>query len=326
MNKVAVATDVWIKQDKKWQQSTRYLFDRPVSDKGIKVSLKTVYKLLTGRDGYDVFVSADVRTAVIYGIVRYVTGLKKPKHIVLELRLDEERDTLKWKLKRLVQSAAFSTVDKIYVSARKEIELYSLRLKQPTSKFEFLPFHTNVVNPAIAETEGKYIFSAGRTGRDYKTLIEAVRGEPCEVVIVSDSSSIAGIEIPENVTVYENIDYSEYRQLLTNAYMVVLPLYEHIYSSGQVVVLESMALGKPVITNKCVGTEDYIVDGETGLLLKERDPTLFKAAINKLFEDIVLRDNIKINAMNEIKEKHTFRIYVDTILEEARRLGSIQDG
>ncbi|MBT3027661.1 MAG: hypothetical protein B6D72_12760 [gamma proteobacterium symbiont of Ctena orbiculata] len=323
MNKVVVATDVWIKQDNKWQESTRYLFDKPVSDKGIKISLKTVYKLLSERDCYDVFVSADVRTAVIYGIVRYITRLKKPKHIVLELRLDEERDTLRWKLKRLVQSAAFSTVDKVFVSAKKEIEMYASRLKQPTAKFEFLPFHTNVVNPAIVEGEGRYIFSAGRTGRDYRTLIEAVKDEAYEVVIVSDSSSVDGMEIPKNVTVYENIDYSEYRELLTNAFMVVLPLYEHIYSSGQVVVLESMAMGKPVITNKCVGTEDYIIDGETGLLLEERDPDLFKEAINKMYEDRVLRDNIKDKAMNAINEKHTFRIYVDTVLEEAHRQGSV---
>jgi glycosyltransferase involved in cell wall biosynthesis len=82
-----------------------------------------------------------------------------------------------------------------------------------------------------------------------------------------------------------------------------------------------MALGKPVITNKCVGTEDYIVNGVTGLLLDKRTVNSFKDAIISMVENKKLREKIQQNAIKEIKEKHTFRTYVDTILDQAYRLG-----
>ena len=67
--------------------------------------------------------------------------------------------------------------------------------------------------------------------------------------------------------------------------MVLVPLEAHVYSSGQVVILEAMALGKPVITSRVLGTEDYVVDGVDGLLVPPADAEALRQAMLAFLND-----------------------------------------
>ena len=73
-----------------------------------------------------------------------------------------------------------------------------------------------------------------------------------KIPIVSDDYHLKGIDISANITVKKNIPYSEYLTLLENSRLVVVPLTKHVMSTGQVVILEAMALGKPVIATETV--------------------------------------------------------------------------
>ncbi len=331
MERIKILTDIKILQSNLWTQKTDFIND--LSSKKTKLPeglLKKVHNILSPFNNlvqivkrmkhYDVIVNANVRTAQLFALFRKVIPCKTPKQIILEVMLDEKKKHLIWKIKRLVQRYIFSSVEIVFVSSKGEIETYSKRLKKPLDQIKFLPFHTNIVEPRLMNRSGNYILSAGKTGRDYRILAAAVKNIDIEVIIVSDKYSMQGITFPPHVKVLTEIPYSQYLKLLYNCRFVVIPLKKLIKSSGQVAFLEAMAVGKPVIATKTVGTKDYIQSGVNGILVSSDDPESLENAIYTLIRDPSFANQIAINALESVINYYTFEKYVTTILNTAEEL------
>jgi glycosyltransferase involved in cell wall biosynthesis len=157
------------------------------------------------------------------------------------------------------------------------------------------------------------IFAAGRTGRDWKTFAAAVDSIGSRVTTVSGRDGAALLGKVSNIEVLVDIPYDQYRERLRAARIVVVPLETHVYSSGQVVVLEAMALGKPVVATRVLGTEDYIRDGIDGLLVEPGDAAGMRAAINKILSSPELERSLGANAVQVIRDRHTLQKYVADI-------------
>ena len=242
VTKVKVLTDHRISQSKDWQASTALLKrQRWNSYLG---SMLHALRIVTFWWRYDVLISANVRNAACFGLMRRVFPFGAPKIMVLEFRMDDEQNSSIWRLKRLFQRIAFRGVHLICVSAREEVITYSKRLNLRQERLKFVPWHTNVLEPHMVSTHDGYVFAAGRTGRDWSTFAKALRELPLDGVAVCTAENANAIEFSENVRVFYDIDYQRYRELLINSRIVIVTLETHVYSSGQVVFLEAMALGK----------------------------------------------------------------------------------
>jgi glycosyltransferase involved in cell wall biosynthesis len=319
-----ILTDILIKQSPQWGKETEYLNKNnklalkfPFKIKELLIPILETIQIIKRAKRFDVIVTGNIKAAQLFGLFRRIFRIDRPKHIVLELMLDEEQDTIFWRVKRNIQRAAFSKIDVIFVSSTHEIDIYSSRFTLPKGCVRFLPFHTNIIEPGIVEGTEDFILSAGRTGRDYTTLAAAVKDIDQKVVIVSDSESVKNITFSSNVEVLCNIPYSHYLDLLHRCRIIVVPLRKLVKSTGQVVVLEAMGLGKPVITTSTIGTVDYITDGTNGLLVPVEDPEALKSAILRLYNDIELYNKIASNALESVRENYTFDIYTSRILRTA---------
>lgn len=322
-----ILTDIDIPQSKTWQERTKHiknLFPNPnfpiEGFESFREILYYLWRIITSMRHYDVIVTANIKLAQLVAFYRTLFFIRKPKQIVLELMLDEEASGLIWKLKVKFQRFLFSSVDLVFVSSTREIETYSRRLQIPLEKFRFLPFHTNIIHPRrLGENEG-FILSAGKTGRDYAILVDALRGTNINAVIVSDDFHLQGIDIPANITVRKNILYSEYLTLLEKSRFVVVPLKKLVKSTGQVVILEAMSLGKPVIATETVGTLDYIENGTTGILVPPGDKRALRKAIHDLIRSPSLEEDLARNGLEKVRRDHTFESYVGRILHAAEEL------
>lgn len=320
MSNIKILTDIKIDQCPVWRRETDYVFHH--REQIVKYGRKTcLLERLTSLwkqcRKYDVVITADIKTAQIFGIIRTLLRWKKPRHIILELMLDEARDDIKWKLKNYLQRLCFASVEVIFVSASSEIKTYARRLGLPEDRIRFLPFHTNVINPKMLEGTGGYILSAGKTGRDYATLAAAVEGLKAKVVVVSDRHHVNTIHFPPNVEVHIDIPYEKYLDLLYGCSIVVVPLKKLVKSTGQVVFLEAMALGKPVVATATTGTEDYIDQGVTGILVPPEDSDSLRGVISDFIENHAPYSAMALRAFEQVIDKHTYNAYTRTILAAA---------
>ena len=70
--------------------------------------------------------------------------------------------------------------------------------------------------------------------------------------------------------------------LCQQARVNVIPLDTIDTASGQVTVRYAMMFGKAAVATTSIGTEDYIEDGVTGLLVPPKDPAAMATAIKQL--------------------------------------------
>jgi glycosyltransferase involved in cell wall biosynthesis len=129
------------------------------------------------------------------------------------------------------------------------------------------------------------LFSGGNSGRDYKTLFEAVAGLPVEVRI---ATNLQFESVPENVTILGRIFLHEFRDEVRHSDLVVLPLGSRggggIGAVGITVVALAFALEKTVMCTDSTFINAYIEHGETGILVPPFQPDAMRTAIQELID------------------------------------------
>lgn len=329
---INILTDIRIIQSRLWCDATintedlksrLSVFDyggRSYNNKWFRPCV-SVMKIIQHMHAYDVVITGNIRTSQLLCIYRKLFHIKHPKHVILEFRLDEGKKTNSWKIKHFFQKCIFSSVDLACVPSTAEIDIYSgNRLDLQKRQLKFIPFHTNVVQPRFVEGTGKYVLAAGKAGRDYSVLAEAVKGLAIETYVVADRESIREISFPMNVKTFVDIPYHEYMRLLENCLFVIVPLKDVHFSTGQVVILESMAMGKPVVATKTIGTIDYIQHGTNGILVPPSNPHELRRWITFLYLNTDSRKEFAENALRTVREKHTFDVYINSILKTVEEL------
>jgi glycosyltransferase involved in cell wall biosynthesis len=79
--------------------------------------------------------------------------------------------------------------------------------------------------------------------------------------------------------------FPELRDLYARSRFVVVPLRPTDTDNGVNVILEAMAMGKPVICSRTRGQVDVIEDGVTGFFVPVGDPDALRARILSLYTD-----------------------------------------
>lgn len=259
------------------------------------------------RDGYAYIFSFenDWMTFIIAGLQTLLL-FRRPRHVVLQFIMREPTPTLKSRLKYAFMRWCFRSVHLCVCSSRPEAAFYTRVFAWSPDKVAFVPFHTDpafVKRPVAAEES--FALAAGRTFRDYPTLLDAARtGLDLPVTIVAGRSTFGSVVVPEGVTVRYDIPLPELIDLIARSAMVVLPLTEREISTGQSVLLEAMSMGKPVVVTRVNGTIDYIDHMRTGVLVAPNDAEALRDAINRLAGDPALRRRIGEAGREQVVQQH----------------------
>jgi glycosyltransferase involved in cell wall biosynthesis len=177
------------------------------------------------------------------------------------------------------------------------------------------------------EQQPNQIMSIGEIrSRDYQTLFEAVSGLPAQLTVAASGSWYAreketelDASIPENVTITGRLPITEVRQLYGRSQFVVLPVHDVIYSAGLTGILEAGSMARAVIATRSRGIAEFIVDGETGILVEPGNVAAMREAISYLLAHPHEARRMGHNARQRIEEKQNVDLYVQ---ETARLLHS----
>lgn len=74
-------------------------------------------------------------------------------------------------------------------------------------------------------------------------------------------------------------------------------------------LLEAMMMGLACISTRCAGADEYIIDGENGLLIPIGDEEALIMALKKLLDNVKVRNQIGKNAATSVSHLGAYNIY-----------------
>lgn len=156
---------------------------------------------------------------------------------------------------------------------------------------EFVPFGVDVMafQPASAPAEVDVVSVGADPHRDFELLLAVARSLPetrfLLVTTAERSRSLDGL--PGNVSVETDLPFDEMRRRLERARVVALPVRDNSYSGATTVLLQAMALAKPVIVTRTAAiARGYgLEDGSNVRLVPPGDDASFGVALGELLGD-----------------------------------------
>ncbi len=188
-----------------------------------------------------------------------------------------------------LMSRAFQQPTKFVSYSNLERKLYADYFDIPIEKIDMLHWAVHAPKVDLAEApivSGRYICALGSQGRDYATLIAAMKKLPhIKLVLVASPDSIANLTIPDNVKVHTNIPLAQARNLLAHSAFMVLPLRDSQVPCGHVTIVSAMFFNKAIVVTNSLGVHDYIFDDKTGLFCEPKNADDLSEKIKMLWDD-----------------------------------------
>ena len=156
--------------------------------------------------------------------------------------------------------------------------------------------------------------------RDLEALAAAARRVAAPFVVVAGAADRVPEPLPANVRVLRDVPLAESHALLRRAAVVAIPLLPAERSTGQVVLFEAMALGKPVVATRAVGTADYVRDGENGLLVEPGDAGALADAIQRLLQNPDLARSLAATALEDCRKRWLPDVHAQAKIAAIREL------
>lgn len=262
-------------------------------------------------NAYDLIISHSAQSAVLLAFIRSMQGIRNPPHIVIDpASFNGGRDNF---LELLPIKFCARSIKGIIYHSTIQFKYYQKHFPFLIEKTRFIPF--GVDTDYFSPEEGPVspmILSFGERKRNYHTLLSAWKDlnfKNIELRIVG-ITSIKGLGIkslPDNVQILNRVPIDVLKKMIAQAMFVVIPLPYYNYSYGQMSVLQSMSMGKLVITTKTPSTIDYITDGHDALFVKPYDISDMKDKIRQCIDNpsFVTRigKNARLKVINSFREE-----------------------
>lgn len=205
--------------------------------------------------------------------------------------------------RRQLARLAMAHIDRFVVHSRQEIAAYSAWLELPPERFVYVPLQRPLRPIEFGENQrDPFLLAMGSARRDYRLLFDAVETLGYRTVVVAGPQALAGLLIPSNVEIKNQLTIAECHVLAQQARINVVPIDNPDTASGQVTLIDSMMYARPTIATRSVGTEDYDNDGHTALLVPAGQHEALRDAISALWEDSRRRSDMGAAARRFVAE------------------------
>ncbi len=151
-------------------------------------------------------------------------------------------------------------------------------------------------DPDVTPREG--LVAVGRELRDYPTLVEAMDGLDAELTIVGNSpwsrrkNQLAGMGLPDNVTLASGLSYEELRDLYARSACAVVPLQDVDSPAGVTSIFEALATATPVVVSDTSGIADSIEGCDAVARVAPGDADALRETLRELLADAPRRERM----------------------------------
>src|SRR6185437_3073359 len=192
--------------------------------------------------------------------------------------------------------------DAIVCYAAGQVDCLADEFRLEPDRMFFMPLgvDTDFFSPANRQNDGTqdspiasttdFCLSVGTNeGKDYLTLLNALPPRR-RVMVVTDGYNAQVIRchldrMPQrlDVQVLQDVPIDVLRELYRHAKVIIIPLNDSYFSSGQTVLLENMAMGNVVIVTNTMATRNYVTPDVTVLAVRAGDVNQLRDRIESVF-------------------------------------------
>jgi glycosyltransferase involved in cell wall biosynthesis len=191
-----------------------------------------------------------------------------------------------------------------------------------STRVEFLPF--GVDHRAFTPTARPSSVDVVTAGADPHRDVDLYAGLAADMphrsflLVTTTDRARAVVLRPPNLEVEADIPFAAMQRRLEEARVVALPVRDNSYSGATTVLLQAMALGKPVVVSrtKAIATGYGLVDGDNCRLVEPGDGEAFGRAVAAVLRDEWHARSLGARARRTVEEGLTWDRYVD-LLEHA---------
>lgn len=287
--------------------------------------------LITARDAAPdaapdaVVISSDVEV-LVFALVKLLPAAAKPRIVFMPFIFTERSSPVINRLRHAYYRFILRQVSCAICHSRLEIPRYQALFAGCGTDFVFVPWGTFV--PSIRDIEAAakpqpatlpHIVAAGRSGRDYPTLLAAAASAACSTTIIcNEAVALQGAKESPNVNILTECFGLDYLAQLLHADIVVVPLRVDNISAGQMVLIQAMALERPLIVTETPTIGDYLEHNVTALLVPRGNAPAMAAAITALLSDPERRRTLGRNARESYLRNFSGAAHARQVVEAIR--------
>jgi glycosyltransferase involved in cell wall biosynthesis len=267
---------------------------------------------------YDAVVAWTGKNGIPIALLQTLRGRRGPKLIILNMSVRGPITAI-----TPVIRLTMSSVDVVTYVSEGEMRHSNRALRMPDSKIR-------IVKPGwISETwidryfsrgdtvhsSEPYIFSSGRSFRDYATLFSAMQDIDRKLVVNARPYDVKGLSVPDNVQINDILPPEEFYALLAGAEFVVIPLRDVPHGAGESHLIHVMAAGKPVIITQNPSVTSFVDVEEIGLLVEPGDVGGMRDAIQYLLNHPQEAHRMGQRGRELFRERHSMEIFAKKVHE-----------
>jgi glycosyltransferase involved in cell wall biosynthesis len=187
------------------------------------------------------------------------------------------------------------------------------------TRVEFVPFGVDerALAPSVGQPSVDVVMAGADPHRDVDLFVRLAAGLPnrsFRLVTTAERVRTLGSP-PPNLEVEADIPFDLMKQRLEEARVVALPVVDNTYSGATTVLLQAMALGKPVVVTRtrAIAGGYGLVDGENCRLVEPGDAETFGRAVAGVLRDEWHARSLGARARRTVEEALTWDRYVDRL-------------
>lgn len=270
------------------------------------------------------------RTQWVLSALRYLTPIWKPKLVLVDIVFAKIHSSLFAGPKALIKALLWRQVD-LFISFMKDVRPLRDHFRIAPEKCRYVPFKINPFGRQHLDDswpEGNYVFTGGKSRRDFTTFCHAMRALGLPGVIVTPQGAEAATHetfldlavVPANVrVVHDDGTQESWLRWVGGSKLVVLCITDDSISpSGVGAYLLAMGLGKCVIITDCPATRDILEDGNEAIIVPQHNVHALTAAIKRAWEDDAWRRAIAESGKRYARslggERELVQRFVDAVI------------
>ena len=244
------------------------------------IDLARALRILTTARDCDIVVAPFESPALLPLLLRGIFRFR-PKIVMIDLGLAPG-----WSIREKILDLVIPRIDGIVALGQTQVDYIHGRWRLK-GQATFIPMQvdTEFYRPEPFAANGPVLTVGDDIGRDFATLLAAVEDLDIELVAKTKQPIPERQSMPKIRQISERLDWHAWRRMFAAARFVVVPVANTIHASGVGSLLESMAMGKPIITTDSQGLRDYAIPNETALVVPCGDPAAMREAVIRLNSD-----------------------------------------